>query len=75
MIKKLILKLIPRTPLHKLPFWRDLEHREKIKKLSRELDLVRHKVYVDGQGYWLVDHREFKNLYRIAQEQQKLLQK
>lgn len=75
-MKKTIGKLIAaKREANKLPFWIWLERREKIKRLARELDLIRQKVYVDGQGNWLVDYREFNDLYRIAKAQQELLNK
>ncbi len=76
MLKKIISKIsVAKTQAHKLPFWQWIERREKIRRLSNELNGIRQKTYVDGQGNWLVDYREFKELYRIAQQQQKLLTK
>lgn len=76
MLKKMILKLIPQTPMHKLPFWRDLERRNKIKRLGDELEEVKSfTVVCQYEEIDLVAYDSFEAIYKIAKEQQRLLQK
>jgi hypothetical protein len=78
MLKKLISRLFPEAPLHKMPFWQGLERREKIRRLDSilfEIKKEQHNAFVDKSG----DLEFYKNttnrLLALAHEQQQLLSK
>lgn len=78
MLKKLIGKLFPKNQGHKLPFWLWLERENNIKRATKELDEHFTNVCINGNIDGCnptVALSDFEKLYKLAKEQQKLLQK
>lgn len=70
MIKKIISKLMPANSIaERMAFFKWLDRDQKIKRLGRKLEGINHSVEKAG----FVTYDDFKEIYHLAQLQQKLL--